>query len=314
MRRREVIEESVPEPGDYLMTSLRTLRAALLAAVAATAGLAGPPAHADWQLNLPPGVTEISQQIYGLHMFTFWICVVISVVVFGAMTYALVAFRKKDGVKPATWDHSTTAEIVWTVIPVIILVVIAVPAARALVFIDDTRNSELTVKITGYQWKWQYEFVDEGVSFFSNLARTSNVARQMNSGIDPYSVENYLLEVDRPLVLPAGVKIRYVLTANDVNHAWWVQAFGVKRDAIPGYINEGWFKVDEPGTYRGQCAELCGKDHGFMPIVVEVVPKEQFEAWLAEQKGGGAVATAAPAAAAPAAEAPATESPAATGT
>lgn len=284
------------------MLSLRSMRAGLLAAMT---GLAALPAHADWQINLPPGVTAISQQIYGLHMMTFWICVVIAVLVFGAMTYALVSFRKKDGVKPATWDHSTAAEIIWTVIPVVILVFIAVPAAKALVFIEDTRGSELTVKITGYQWKWQYEYVGEGVSFYSNLARASNVARQKNSGIDPFTVENYLLETDRSLVLPAGVKIRYVLTSNDVNHAWWVQAFGVKRDAIPGYINEGWFQVDEPGTYRGQCAELCGKDHGFMPIVVEVLPKEQFDAWLAEQKGG-------PAPAATPAEAPAAEAPAAT--
>jgi cytochrome c oxidase subunit 2 len=285
------------------MLSLRSTRAGLLAALT---GLAALPARADWQINLPPGVTEISRRIFDLHMMTFWICVAIAVLVFGAMTYALVAFRRKDGVKPATWDHSTTAEIVWTVIPVLILVFIAVPAARALVFIEDSRNAEMTVKITGFQWKWKYEYMDEGVSFYSNLARTSNVARQMKSGIDPFTVENYLLEVDRPLVLPAGVKIRYVLTANDVNHAWWVQAFGVKRDAIPGYINEGWFKVDEPGTYRGQCAELCGKDHGFMPIVVEVLPKEQFQAWLAEQKAGGAPADAPAAAPAPEAMAAAT--------
>jgi cytochrome c oxidase subunit 2 len=278
------------------MSLTRSLSARL---TAATAGLlALPAARADWQINLPPGATEISRRIYDLHMLVFWACVVIAVVVFAALAYALVAFRKKAGVKPATWDHSTTAEIVWTVIPVLILIFMAVPAARTLVFIEDTRGSELTVKITGYQWKWNYEYLDEGVSFYSNLARTSNVARQMNSGIDPYSVENYLLEVDRPLVLPAGVKIRYVLTSNDVNHAWWVQDFGVKRDAIPGYMNEGWFQVDEPGTYRGQCAELCGKDHGFMPIVVEVLPKEEFDAWLAGQKSGMKLAAADPALAA----------------
>jgi cytochrome c oxidase subunit 2 len=171
----------------------------------------------------------------------------------------------------------------------------AIPAARALVFIEDTRGTEMTIKITGYQWKWNYEYMDKGVSFYSNLARASNAARQMNSGIDPYTVENYLLEVDRPLILPAGVKIRYLLTSGDVNHAWWVQPFGVKRDAIPGYLNEGWFQVDEPGIYRGQCAELCGKDHGFMPIVVKVLPKDQFDAWLTEQKNGAtAAASAAP--------------------
>ncbi len=255
--------------------------------MAATAGLlALPAAHADWQLNLPPGVTEISRQIYDLHMLVLWVCVVIGALVFAAMAYALVAFRKKDGVKPATWSHSTTAEIIWTVIPVFILVALAVPSARTLVFIEDTRDSELTIKITGYQWKWNYAYVDRGYDFYSALAQTSNVARQKGSGVDPFAVDHYLLEVDRPLVIPAGVKIRYLLTSNDVNHAWWVQAFGVKRDAIPGYINDGWFKVDEPGTYRGQCAELCGKDHGFMPVVVEVLPKDEFEAWLAAQKAG----------------------------
>jgi cytochrome c oxidase subunit 2 len=271
------------------MSSLRYATARVLAVLLALLAL---PAHADWQINLPPGVTEISRRIYDLHMLIFWVCTVIAIIVFAALTYALVAFRKKEGVRPATFDHSNTAEIVWTVIPVLILVAMAVPAARTLVFIEDTSDSELTVKITGYQWKWNYEYVDEGVSFFSNLARTSNVARQMDSGVEPASVANYLLEVDRPLVLPAGVKIRYVLTSNDVNHAWWVQAFGVKRDAIPGFMNEGWFEVDEPGTYRGQCAELCGKDHGFMPIVVEVLPRAEFDAWLAEQKRGATVAAA----------------------
>ena len=271
------------------MSLLPHLRARLLVAVSTL--LALPAAHADWQLNLPPGVTRISQEIFSLHMLVLWVCVVIGVLVFGVMTYELVAFRKKDGIKPATWNHSTLAEIIWTVVPVIILVFLAVPAARTLVMIDDTRGSELSIKITGYQWKWNYEYVDRDYDFYSSLARTSNVARQMSSGIDPFSVENYLLEVDRPLVIPAGVKIRYLITSNDVNHAWWVQAFGVKRDAIPGYINEGWFQVDEPGTYRGQCAELCGKDHGFMPIVVQVLPKEQFEAWLAEQKAGTKIAS-----------------------
>jgi cytochrome c oxidase subunit 2 len=272
------------------MSLLQRLRERFL--VAAAGLLALPVAHADWQINLPPGVTEISRRIYDLHMLIFWVCVVIAVLVFGAMAYSLAAFRKKEGVKPASWDHSTLAEFIWTVIPVLILVAMAIPAARTLIFIEDTRGSGLTVKITGYQWKWNYEYVDRDYNFYSNLARDSNRARQMNSGVDPFAVENYLLEVDRPLVLPAGVKIRYLLTSNDVNHAWWVQAFGVKRDAIPGYLNEGWFQVDEPGVYRGQCAELCGKDHGFMPIVVEVRPKDEFEAWLAEQKAATQVAAA----------------------
>ncbi|GMW06194.1 MAG: cytochrome c oxidase subunit II [Gammaproteobacteria bacterium] len=278
------------------MSLLRSLSGRILATVVSLLGMSA--AHADWQLNLPPGVTEISRRIYDLHMLVLWVCVVIGVLVFGVMIYAMVAFRKKDGVKPATWDHSTTAEIIWTVIPVMVLVALAIPAARTLVFIEDTRGAQMNIKITGYQWKWNYEYLDEGVSFFSSLARTSNVARQKDSGIDPASVENYLLEVDRPLVLPAGVKIRYLLTSNDVNHAWWVLDFGIKRDAIPGYINEGWFQVDEPGVYRGQCAELCGKDHGFMPIVVEVLPKAEFDAWLAAQQADAAPAVAATASAA----------------
>lgn len=260
--------------------------AALLAIVAA------PSARADWAMNLRRGVTEISRQIYDLHMLILWVCVVIAVIVFSAMTYALFAFRKSRGAVPARWDHSNVAEFVWTIIPVIILVAMAIPAARVLVFIEDTRDSEMTIKITGYQWKWHYEYVDQGVSFYSSLAQTSNVARQLGSGVDPASVDNYLLEVDRPLVLPTGVKIRYLITANDVLHAWWMPDFGVKRDAIPGYVNEGWFRIDEPGTYRGQCAELCGKDHGFMPIVVEALPRAEYEAWLARQKTGATLAQA----------------------
>jgi len=167
---------------------------------------------------------------------------------------------------------------------VVILVAMAVPAAKTLVKIDDTRGSELTVKVTGYQWKWQYEYVGEGVSFFSTLARPSDEARQLDSGIAPTSVENYLLEVDNPLVVPVGRKVRVLITANDVIHAWWVPDFGMKRDAIPGYINEMWFNAEKPGIYRGQCAELCGRDHGFMPVVVEVKAQDEFDAWLEAQK------------------------------
>jgi len=266
------------------MSSPRSLRPPLAGTTALL--LAQAPARADWQLNLPPGATEISQRIYDMHMLVLWICVIIGLIVFGALTYVLVAFRRKAGVRPATWHHSAVAEILWTVIPVCILVGLAIPAAQTLIFIEDTRDSELTIKITGYQWKWNYEYVGSDVSFYSSLARASNVARQLKSGIDPGSVEHYLLEVDRPLVLPAGVKVRYLLTSNDVIHAWWVQAFGVKRDAVPGFVNEGWFRVDEPGLYRGQCAELCGRDHGFMPIVVDVLPRAEFDTWLAGQKTG----------------------------
>jgi cytochrome c oxidase subunit 2 len=243
-------------------------------------------AQANWEVNLPVGVTDISAHIYDLHMFVLWICVAIGVVVFGAMIAAMFKFRKSQGAEPATWSHSTVAEIIWTVVPILILISLAVPAARALVEIEDTRGTEMTIKITGYQWKWRYDYVGKDVGFYSSLAQPSNEARRLNSDIDPFSVENYLLEVDRPLVVPVDTKIRYLITANDVLHAWWVPDFAVKKDAIPGYINEGWFKVNEIGTYRGQCAELCGKDHGFMPVVVEVLSKEDYAAWLDKQKSG----------------------------
>jgi cytochrome c oxidase subunit 2 len=248
------------------------------------------PARADWKLNMTQGVTSTSQEAYDLHMLVLWICTIAGVGVFAVMIYAIATFRKSKGAVPATFTHSTTAEVIWTVIPTLVLVFLGYETAPALVRIEDTRNSEMTIRITGYQWKWQYEYEGQGYSFFSTLAQTSNAARQLGSGINPKEVDHYLLDVDNPLVVPAGVKIRYLLTANDVLHAWWVPAFSVKRDAIPGYINEGWFKIDQPGVYRGQCAELCGKDHGFMPIVVEALPKEEFEAWLAAKKAPVAVA------------------------
>ncbi len=248
--------------------------------------LAASTANADWEVNLPVGVTDISALIYDLHMFVIWICVGIGAVVFTAMIVAMFKFRKSQGAVPATWSHSTTAEVIWTVIPIIILISMAIPAARALVQIEDTSGTEMTIKITGYQWKWHYDYMGEDVRFFSSLAQSSNEARRLGSDIDPATVENYLLEVDRPLVLPVDTKIRYLITANDVLHAWWMPAFAVKKDAIPGFINEGWFKVNEVGTYRGQCAELCGRDHGFMPIVVEVLSKSDYATWLAGQKAG----------------------------
>ncbi len=254
--------------------------------------LAAGSANAAWEVNMPVGVTDVSQKVFDLHMLIFWVCVVIAVGVFGAMIYCLVAFRKSKGAVPATFSHSTTAEIVWTIVPVLILVAMAVPAAQVLVEIEDTRDTEMTVKITGYQWKWQYEYVGEDVSFYSTLAAGSNRTRQLRSGIDPFQEDNYLLDVDRPLVVPADTKIRYLITSNDVLHAWWMPDFAVKKDAIPGFINEGWFKVNDPGVYRGQCAELCGKDHGFMPVVVEVLPKKEFAVWLAAEQGGEVVASA----------------------
>jgi len=252
-------------------------------------GLSGGSAHAD-EINMPVGVTDISNEVFGLHMLTLWVCVAIGVAVFGAMIYCIVNFRHSKGAVPAQFSHSTKAEIIWTVIPVLILVSLAIPTARTIVKLEDTRGSEMTIKITGYQWKWHYDYMGKNVGFYSTLARSSNAARQLNSGIDPKTVDHYLLDVDNPLVLPVGVKIRYLITSNDVIHSWWMPQFAIKKDAIPGFINEGWFKINEPGTYRGQCAELCGKDHGFMPIVVKAVPPEDFAIWLANQQDQTAMA------------------------
>jgi len=256
-----------------------------LAAGAALSVLASGPALAGWSdINLRVGVTPLSREIYNLHMLILWVCVAIAVAVFGVMIYSIATFRKSKGAVPATFDHSTTAEIVWTVIPVLILVFVAVPAARTLVKIDDTSNAQLTIKATGYQWKWQYEYIGQGVSFYSTLAEASNEARQLGSGIDVNKVDHYLLDVDNPLVVPVGKKVRMLITSADVIHAWWLPDFAIKKDAIPGYINEMWFTAEKEGTYRGQCVELCGRDHGFMPIVVVVKSQADYDAWLAAQK------------------------------
>jgi cytochrome c oxidase subunit 2 len=274
-----------------MMKSCRQPLAGLLALASA---LLGAPAGAEsgWHLlNMPRGVTKISGEIYDLHMLIFWICVAIGVVVFGVMIYAIVKFRKSQGaVADTTMVHSTKAEIIWTVVPVMILVAMAVPSARVLIDIEDTRGSQLTIKVTGYQWKWQYDYLDEGISFFSTLDRKSDAARQLQSGVDPTSVDNYLLDVDNPLVVPENTKVRLLITAQDVIHAWWVPAFAMKKDAIPGFVNELWFKVEsgKTGTYRGQCVELCGRDHGFMPIVVRVVTDVEFKDWVAAQRAKAA--------------------------
>jgi cytochrome c oxidase subunit 2 len=239
--------------------------------------------------NLPMGVTDLSHEIYDLHMLVFWICVGIAIVVFGAMIYSLLKFRRSQGaVADTAMVHSTKVEVVWTVIPVIILVVMAVPAAETILKIEDTRGSELSVRVTGYQWKWQYQYMNaaDGISYFSTLSQDSNFARQLHSGVDPKSVPNYLLSVDKPFVVPSGTKVRLLLTSQDVIHAWWIPDFGAKRDAIPGFINELWFKVPlgKEGSYQGQCAALCGRDHGYMPIVVEVVSPDDFKKWVLQQK------------------------------
>jgi cytochrome c oxidase subunit 2 len=217
-------------------------------------------------------------------MLILGVCTVIGLVVYGAMVVAIVRFRKSKGAVPAKFTHNSTAEVIWTVIPAVILVAMAVPAAETLIRMEDTRNAELTIKVTGYQWRWHYDYIDDGVRFFSTLARDSNAARRLDSRIDPYGVENYLLAVDNELVVPVDTKVRLLVTGADVLHAWWVPAFAVKKDAVPGFINETWFTADTEGTYRGQCAELCGMDHGFMPIVVRVASRTDYEAWLSAQR------------------------------
>jgi cytochrome c oxidase subunit II len=258
------------------------------AAAGVTACLPAGTAFAAWELNMPVGVTELSREIHGLHMMVLWICVVIAVAVFGAMIYSIVKFRHSKGAVPASFDHSTRAEVIWTIIPIAILVGMAIPAAATLVRVEDTRNSELTVKVTGYQWRWHYDYLGQNVAFFSSLDRSNDAARQLDSGVDPASIDNYLLEVDHPFVVPVNTKVRLLLTGADVIHSWWVPALGMKRDAIPGFVNEMWFRADQPGIYRGQCAELCGRDHGFMPVVVDVRSQADYESWLKAQQAATA--------------------------
>jgi cytochrome c oxidase subunit 2 len=258
-----------------------SIRTAVVALGAALSLLVAGEASADWgALNLPQGVTPISHIVYDLHMLILWICVIIGIVVFGAMFISMVLHRKAAGHEPAQFHHSTFAEILWTVVPILILVGMAIPATKTLVAMEDTSDADLTIKVTGYQWMWKYDYLEDEVTFYSNLASTSRAAIYE----DPWEVENYLLEVDNPVVLPVGKKVRILLTADDVIHAWWVPDLGQKKDAIPGFINEIWVKIEEPGTYRGQCAELCGKDHGFMPIVVEAKSEAEYKQWVAAYK------------------------------
>jgi cytochrome c oxidase subunit II len=278
---------------------IREKLASLVFALAAGVGALPVYAESGWdQLNMTRGVTHISREIYGLHMRIFWICVAIGVVVFGLMIWSIINYRKSKGAVPdVTLVHNTKVEFAWTIVPIIILVVMAVPAAKTLIEIEDTTRSELTIKVTGFQWGWQYDYLDDGVAYYSRLDHQSDAARELASGIDPNTVSHYLLNVDHPFVVPVDTKVRLLVTGADVIHSWWVPAFGVKKDAIPGFVNEAWFKIDrdKPGLYRGQCAELCGRDHGFMPIVVDARSREDFAAWLkqkaAEQKQAAAPAT-----------------------
>jgi len=235
------------------------------------------------QLNMTQGITEVSQAAYDIHMLMMWVCVVIGAVVFGFMIYVMFAHRKSRGVKAANFHEHIGVELAWTIVPALILIVIAFPATNALLKVYDASDAEMDIKITGYQWKWQYEYLGEDVRFMSSL-RTSQdeIYGREEKG------EHYLREVDNPLVIPANTKVRFLLTGNDVIHSWWVPDLGVKKDALPGIFTEAWAKTSEVGVYVGECAELCGKDHAFMPIVVEVKPKEEFNTWLAEQKASAA--------------------------
>jgi cytochrome c oxidase subunit II len=226
--------------------------------------------------NMPQGVTPFSKDVYQLHNTILAIVTVIGVLVFTAMFTSIVVHRKSKGYVPAKFTHSTKAEILWTAIPVLILVAWLIPSTRVLIDMESSGQPEMNIKVTGYQWLWKYDYIEDGISFYSALDRDSNRARQIGSGIDPRSVENYLLEVDNRLVVPVNTRIRFLLTSDDVIHSWWVPDLGWKRDAIPGMVNEAWTLIEEEGIYRGQCAELCGKDHGFMPIVVEAVSRESL--------------------------------------
>lgn len=237
---------------------------------------------AEMQLNLTKGVTEISREVYDLHMLVMYICTVIGILVFGAMFWSMAFHRKSKGAKPASFHESTKVEVLWTTIPIIILIAMAIPATKTLIEMENNDDSDVTIQITGSQWKWHYKYFDEDIEFYSVLSTPRDqYENQMGTSAD--KGEHYLLEVDKHLVIPANKKVRFLITSDDVIHAWWVPAFAVKQDANPGFINEAWTKVDEPGIYRGQCAELCGKDHGFMPIVVEVKSEEDYAKWLDEQ-------------------------------
>ena len=238
------------------------------------------PAKADWfALNMTEGATAISEEVFNLHMLIFWICVAIGVVVFSVMFYSMFAHTKKKNPVAATFHESTKVEIAWTVIPFLILIAMAVPASKTLTKMYDDTAGDVNIQVTGFQWKWQYRYLEDGVSFFSNLSTDMDeIYNLVPKG------ENYLQEVDEAVVIPVGKKVRFLITANDVIHSWWVPAFAIKQDAIPGFVNTAWTKVDKVGTYRGKCTELCGKNHGFMPIVVKVVEQDEYDLWVSDKK------------------------------
>ena len=263
---------------------VRKLRSAMRGVAIAASTLWAGAATAEYGLNLTRGVTPISREVYDLHMIILYVVTVIGIAVFAVMFWSIFHHRKSRGAVPAKFHHSTAVELAWTIIPVIILVAMAVPATKTLIKMEETTDPDMTIKVTGYQWKWKYDYLDEDISFFSTLDEQSNKIRRGESDTNPMDYEHYLLEVDNPVVVPVNKKIRILTTAADVIHAWWIPALGWKRDAIPGFINDNWTYIEEPGVYRGQCAELCGRDHGYMPIVLKAVNEPEYQQWVAEMK------------------------------
>lgn len=268
----------------FLKNFKNLLRGALVATGMAVSGSAF-----ALDLNMPYGVTPMSHDVYNLHMYAFWMMVGIGVIVFGIIIFSLIFHRKSIGYKAAQFHENTVLEVIWTIIPFLILIALAVPAARILVKETNTSDPAMTLEIEGYQWMWQYNYLQQGFSYFSKLADSSDEARMLGSKISPFSVPHYLRNVDHPLVVPTGEKIRLLITANDVIHSWYVPDFAFKMDAIPGFVNQGWIEVDQPGTYRGGCTELCGRGHGFMPIVVIAEPPAAYQKWLAAMKASNGV-------------------------
>jgi len=263
----------------------KTLKGALYSLWGTVLLLGAGNSYAEYPINLTRGVTDISNKVFDLHMLIFWICVVACVLVFAVLIYSIFTHRKSKGAVAAEFHESTTVEIIWTTIPFLVLVAMAVPATTTLLALEDTRDADMSIQITGYQWKWKYDYLDEGISFFSVLT----TPRDQIEGDAPKDA-SYLMDVDNPIVVPINKKIRFLITSNDVIHSWWVPALGWKQDAVPGFINDAWTELTEPGTYRGKCAELCGKDHGFMPIVLVAKTQEDYDAWVEEQKGAAAAA------------------------
>lgn len=266
----------VSSPGSRTRARLLAVRAWLAAGLSL---LMVTPAAADWQLNLSPGVTPISRDIFDLHMTVIAICIVIAIVVYGMLAFIIVRYRRSRGIRSVQFTENRTIELLWTALPLLTVIAIAIPATRVLSRADDYDAADVTIKITGHQWYWQYQYLDQGIDFYSTLSTPQ-------AQLDGSQVKGqwYLLEVDRPLVVPVGKKVRLLVTSDDVIHSWWVPALGVKRDAIPGFVHEAWARIEQPGSYRGQCAELCGVRHAYMPIVVEAVSEAKFDDWVRDVK------------------------------